>query len=95
MEEEKITPVALVMCKTFNSVTNDLLHVAPVYGFFDGDDAVSYFDDMEKTFKDYVGKDGKKLDVKRINSETLHVDFENSDGLKGKNIYYLEIIKVF
>ncbi len=95
MEEEKITPVALVMCKTFNAVTNDLLHVTPVYGFFDGDDAVSYFDDMEKTFKDYVGKDGKKLDVKRINSETLHVDFENSDGLKGKNIYYLEIIKVF
>lgn len=95
MEEEKITPVALVMCKTFNAVTNGLLHVAPVYGFFDGDDAVSYFDDMEKTFKEYVGKDGKKLDVKRINSETLHVDFENSDGLKGKNIYYLEIIKVF
>ena len=95
MEEEKITPVALVMCKTFNAVTNYLLHVAPVYGFFDGDDAVSYFDDMEKTFKEYVGKDGKKLDVKRINSETLHVDFENSDGLKGKNIYYLEIIKVF
>lgn len=95
MEEEKITPVALVMCKTFNAVTNDLLHVSPVYGFFDGDDAVSYFDDMEKTFKEYVGKDGKKLDVKRINSETLHVDFENSDGLKGKNIYYLEIIKVF
>ena len=62
---------------------------------FDGDDAVSYFDDMEKTFKEYVGNDGKKLDVKRINSETLHVDFENSDGLKGKNIYYLEIIKVF
>ena len=95
MDEEKITPVALVMCKTFNAVTNDLLHVSPVYGFFDGDDAVSYFDDMEKTFKEYVGKDGKKLDVKRINSETLHVDFENSDGLKGKNIYYLEIIKVF
>ena len=83
------------MCKTFNAVTNDLLHVSPVYGFFDGDDAVSYFDDMEKTFKEYVGKDGKKLDVKRINNETLHVDFENSDGLKGKNIYYLEIIKVF
>ena len=95
MEEEKITPVALVMCKTFNAVTNDLLHVTPVYGFFDGDDAVSYFDDMEKTFKEYVEKDGKKLDEKRINSETLHVDFENSDGLKGKNIYYLEIIKVF
>ena len=52
MDEEKITPVALVMCKTFNAVTNDLLHVAPVYGFFDGDDAVSYFDDMEKTFKE-------------------------------------------
>ena len=95
MDEEKITPVALVMCKTFNAVTNDLLHVSPVYGFFDGDDAVSYFDDMEKTFKEYVGKDGKNLDVKRINSETLHVEFENSDGLKGKNIYYLEIIKVF
>ena len=30
MEEEKITPVALVMCKTFNAVTNDLLHVSPV-----------------------------------------------------------------
>ena len=40
MDEEKITPVALVMCKTFNAVANDLLHVAPVYGFFDGDDAV-------------------------------------------------------
>lgn len=32
MEEEKITPVALVMCKTIEAVTNDVLHVAPVYG---------------------------------------------------------------
>lgn len=95
MEEEKITPVALIMCKTINVATNDIIHVAPIYGFFDGDDAISYFDDLEKSFKDYVRKEGEKLDVKRINSETLHVDFENSNGLKGRNIYYLEIIKVF
>lgn len=40
MEEEKITPVALIMCKTINVATNDIIHVAPIYGFFDGDDAI-------------------------------------------------------
>ena len=37
MEEEKITPVALIMCKTINVATNDIIHVAPIYGFFDGE----------------------------------------------------------